>query len=64
MFLSSNKPVSKFVMEGDKEERNRRVGRKKKEIARHGFSSCRLSSSLSVQSRLGVKLKEGSDTEQ
>lgn len=40
------------------------MGQKKKKIAQHRFPSCHLSSSLSVQSRLGVKLEEGSDTEQ
>lgn len=54
-------------MEGDKEENNSRAEwdkKKKKKIAQHRFPSCHLSSSLSVQSRLGVKLEEGSDTEQ
>lgn len=35
---------------------------RKKNIAQHQFSSCHLSSALSVQSRRGVKLEEGSDT--
>lgn len=52
-------------MEGDKEENNSRAEwDKKRKSAQHRFPSCHLSSSLSVQSRLGVKLEEGSDTEQ
>ena len=55
-------------MEADKEESGSRGGREKnntdkktQHTAQHRFPSCHLSSVLSVQSRLGVKLGEGSD---
>ena len=56
---------AEFLMEEDKEEAAAAAGpngREKKKNTQHRFSSCHLSSALSVRSRLGVKLEEGSDT--
>ena len=43
------------------EEKKNNTDKKTQHTAQHRFPSCHLSSVLSVQSRLGVKLGEGSD---